>query len=276
MKTQLRNITRTFRIVFLLITGTYYINSQAQIIYTDIVPDYTSDDLYDFYNLDLNNDQQVDYVIGSYSDYFGFTYLQIFSPNSFNSIISVTPWSANPLPLNNGVVIDQTPTTTNGETYETWGIFTVGDCPIYEPNCFYDWENLKDKYLGLRFFYNGQNHYGWARMDVTSPTQWVIKDYAYNATPNQHIFAGQTTLGLEESFFAEVKIIVSNRVVSIHNLPNHSKFNLYTLNGQKLLYGDLEKINHTINVENLSSGLYILELIAHNSASTMKRKIIIH
>ena len=49
-----------------------------------------------------------------------------------------------------------------------------------------------DKFLGLRFeILPGEIHYGWARLAVgTNPTNWVIKDYAYEESAGIGITLG--------------------------------------------------------------------------------------
>ena len=167
-------------------------NIDSFIVYTDIDPDFKSENLNDSYNLDLNNDQIIDFTVSSDS-YESWDWLGIASnPNVENGIISTTPWYSHPVPLNIGKEIFNLRGYSNGESFQTWGVFTVGDCFGGEQGCIYDWKNKVDMYLGLRFNLKGRIHYGWARLDVASVTQWVIKDYAYNATPNMPILAGQT------------------------------------------------------------------------------------
>jgi hypothetical protein len=57
--------------------------------------------------------------------------------------------------------------------------------------------NPKDRYLGIRFSINGQFHYGWIRLSVTSNVQLnkqtlsaTITGYAYETVPNKAILAG--------------------------------------------------------------------------------------
>ena len=158
------------------------IDKESIIIYTDIEPDFTSENLDDSYNLDLNNDQNVDFKVMSFwGPEMWESELVISSvPIDRNGILSLgqgPPYTA--YPLNSGVKISNT----EGEFYQTQSFFNPYECI----GCI----SWKDKYLGLRFIIDGKTHYGCARLDVTSTTQWVIKDYAYNATPNMPIFAGQ-------------------------------------------------------------------------------------
>ncbi|MEP6260332.1 MAG: hypothetical protein ABJ092_02050 [Gillisia sp.] len=166
-------------------------NDQSNIVYTDIEPDFTSINLNDYYNLDLNNDQIIEFTLSSrydsWMEWFGIAS----NPNFKNSIISTTPWYSHPVPLNSGKEIFNLRGYSKGESFETWGFFIIGDCFANEKECLNDWKNKGDMYLGLRFNLQGKIHYGWARMNVASTTKWVIKDYAYNATPNNPILAGQ-------------------------------------------------------------------------------------
>jgi hypothetical protein len=174
----------------------------AQIIYTDIEPDFVSDNqnpsyglvFSHSYGLDLNNDQLVDYVL-ELNSWELEDYLYIGSnQGDQNGIISVAPWDANPVPLQLGIEISTNPdraVPNQGLYYEIGGFFVIGNCPVGESNCFYDWKLKGDRFLGLRFEINGEVHYGWARIRIESPTEWRVKDYAYNATPNNPICAGR-------------------------------------------------------------------------------------
>lgn len=160
------------------------------IIYTDIEPDFNSENVEDFYELDLNRDGVVDFNLSSSSDVW--EWLGI-NANTSGGIIAVTPWYTNIVPLEIDTEIFTPSRFFNGEYYAASGFITLGDCLGNEDRdaCYYDWSGKNDKYLGLRIVINGQKHYGWARLSVTSSTQWVISDYAYNTTPNSPILAGQ-------------------------------------------------------------------------------------
>lgn len=164
--------------------------NNSVIIYTNNDPEFSSETIGDVYNLDLNNDLIVDFTLLSIKDTDNLNYLVI-SGTGNNKFISVTPWYASPVPLDKSSEIFNLVGYKNGETYESIGYFTIGNCFGGEALCYEDWKNRKNKYLGLKFSINGQMHYGWVQMDVTSPTQWVIKDYAYNPAPLMSILAGE-------------------------------------------------------------------------------------
>ena len=57
-------------------------------------------------------------------------------------------------------------------------------------------QNVTNRYLGLKFLLNGQIHYGWARFTVSSGTGRInvqLTGYAYETIANRPIIAGQTS-----------------------------------------------------------------------------------
>jgi len=55
------------------------------------------------------------------------------------------------------------------------------------------WLGVTNRYLGVKFLINGQVHFGWARLTVTSGLEATLTGYAYETVPNKSIKAGQTT-----------------------------------------------------------------------------------
>lgn len=61
------------------------------------------------------------------------------------------------------------------------------------------WNNVKNRYLGLKFSINGKTHFGWARLNVTCTTTFgnhvvtgLLTGYAYETVPNKPIITGKT------------------------------------------------------------------------------------
>ena len=55
--------------------------------------------------------------------------------------------------------------------------------------------NPKNRYLGVRFLIDGETHYGWVRLTVTTQSHpylfgGTITAYAYETVPNKAILAG--------------------------------------------------------------------------------------
>lgn len=167
-------------------------DTESTIIYTDIVPDFSSASINYYYNLDLNNDLIDDFYMGSYFNVINlFEINSIQESNNINACMVVNPFSPYTLPLYKDNEIFKLAGNANSPNYASMAYFIIKDCISGESECNYNWKDKKDNYLGLRFYIKGQTHYGWVRLDITSHTEWVIKDYAFNATPNSPILAGQ-------------------------------------------------------------------------------------
>jgi hypothetical protein len=55
-------------------------------------------------------------------------------------------------------------------------------------------KGVKDRYLGLRFETNGQNHFGWERLSVRFSKEGfsaILTGYAYETVPNKAIPTGK-------------------------------------------------------------------------------------
>ncbi len=62
--------------------------------------------------------------------------------------------------------------------------------------CGGNWDNVRNRYLGLKFDIAGHTHYGWARLTVSCSLQKSIvakiTGYAYETIPNKPIITGKT------------------------------------------------------------------------------------
>lgn len=58
------------------------------------------------------------------------------------------------------------------------------------------WENggkgVRNRYLGLKFIIKDKIHFGWARINFTSPANVILTGYAYETIPGKAIIAGAT------------------------------------------------------------------------------------
>ncbi len=59
------------------------------------------------------------------------------------------------------------------------------------------WFNVKDRYVGLKFYIKGEPHYGWARLSVETHKHplkitGILTGYAYETIPSKSIIAGKT------------------------------------------------------------------------------------
>ncbi len=68
--------------------------------------------------------------------------------------------------------------------------------------CYGPWNDVKNRYLGLKFTSKGKTHFGWARLNVhCNPQNFkitaVLTGYAYETIPRKPIIAGRT-MGTDE------------------------------------------------------------------------------
>ena len=188
------------------------ISAEGAIVYTDVDPDETYTEHTDFYNLDLNNDGNVDFIVyvvdistpGVFSTPSGATYAGLFQdvllfPAPGNSAAASTVSSAfiYPYALSAGDVIDTGLNFRSDSVQSMATYLAVVDFPapgsLYMFYSFGNWQGgVEDKFLGLRFQSDGETYYGWARLDCGADHHsFTIKDYAYNSTPDEMIIAGE-------------------------------------------------------------------------------------
>ena len=62
--------------------------------------------------------------------------------------------------------------------------------------CFGPWNNVMNRYLGLKFQISGKTHYGWARLSASCDSthnhiKALLTGYAYETVPNRPILTGE-------------------------------------------------------------------------------------
>lgn len=242
--------------------------SNGQIIYTDVTPDYAGGNGTN-YGLDMDNDTTIDFgIIGSTTPAVG-----IYGLTSMNSFLGSQPGPyIYPFALNSGDPIS------SGQA--TWfGSYDVGT--LNYNSCYggigsSNWCGVTDKYLGLRFQIGANTHYGWARLDVSaSGDSFTVKDYAYNSVPDAPIDAGQT-LDVDEFSRNNVRIVALNKTIGLYNLPSSTDYSLFSISGQKVAQGSIaNQDSYTIEAYGVSSGVYIIELVDSDTKDVLRKKIVL-
>lgn len=146
------------------------------------------------YNLDLNHDGTVDFLIQEW-DNGGFS--------SSNALLAdaavgngVLGRGHRAMALTSGASIGPSQNFiaggNNGEVMVSVTHFTTGGTSYVHGS----WANVRNRYLGLKFKIDGETHYGWARVSVERQAfhfTATLTGYAYETIPNQAIKAGQKT-----------------------------------------------------------------------------------
>lgn len=159
--------------------------SEAQIIYTDVNPDYAYLTEYeeDYAFIDLNNDGVVDFELNQYFS---------FSPGS-SSAGGSTGWTFTYVQLTplNGNEIVRYYSTFSSIIFATGFIEgdTINSNHLWTSQTVWPWE--EDRFMGVRLNDNGETHYGWLRVSWDGLYNRGA-EYAYNTVPDQMILAGDS------------------------------------------------------------------------------------
>jgi len=152
--------------------------------------------------LDLNNDQQIDFILTSVlleENNRPYLYLVVNrkSPqlnkimvNTSSELVDAGYWA---VPFEKNVNIGPTESAENQWTPDLSKAFliNVSDNGINKTFAG-EWIGKKDKYLGLKFLIGNAYHYGWLRISHTEGEEKLaIIDYAYNREAGKAIKAGQ-------------------------------------------------------------------------------------
>ena len=253
--------------------------ANAQIVYTDVNPDFAHPGNEIGYGLDLDNDANFDFAMFSADTVVTsgarvrYTVIAPYgTAAASNAIAGESPSGYDyALALNSGDMIDAT---LNWIAATNTMAYNVDSNNPYNEN----WNGVTDKYLGLKFVVAGNTHYGWARLDVQAVADvWTLKDYAFNGTPNGSITAGQ---------MAGVNTMELESLVHFVNQPNNTvkvvvnggltegAITLVSANGQTVSTGNVDSDEYIVDLNGLSAGIYVIN--AQFAEGSMTKKVIVH
>lgn len=146
------------------------------------------------YNLNLNHDRTVDFLIQQWNYQNWSSNNQLLADPAVGNGVMGKEYIASALASGASIGPNQTfiAGESNGEvmlsvTHTTTG----GPSFVHGP-----WANVRNRYLGLKFQISGETHYGWARLSVRRQQfhfTALLTGYAYETEPNTAIKAGQTS-----------------------------------------------------------------------------------
>lgn len=137
-----------------------------------------------------------------------------------------------------------------------------------------------DKYLGVKFRSESDSLcYGWIRCDVKDDGRTlVIKDYAYEMTPDYPIIAGDT------KHYIDIIDSIPNSLVTIYSFNEllyislkdsvETQVTIVNLAGQKIHSFETAQKQNTIDLSSLASGIYIVS--AEYKGQVYSTKVLIH
>lgn len=119
-----------------------------------------------------------------------------------------------------------------------------------------------NKYCGIKLYNNGNIFYGWVRLSW-SGSYVKVHDFAYNATPDMMILAGQTeSTGLNNNEATDpFTITLRNGNIEITSEGTDNKINrvrIINFSGQCIQEIDINNYKASINTSSITPGFYII------------------
>ncbi len=235
----------------------------GQVIYHDFDPDILIV-AEDTFALDLNNDGMVDFNLHTFVNAGAFTKAEVYvnSSQSINAVDATTGPLGYYYPrvLSQGDPIGQTNSWIAPIPYATFVIaYTTG-------NVYGNWSGTDNGYMGMRFAAGSNTHYGWLRMDVSVDGSTItVKDYAYQATPDEGLAAGEQSVGIGSippTLAASVFEFDRQLTISLKQSYSNPVITIINSLGQKILQHSVTTGLTRLDLAKLSSGNYLVTVTA--------------
>ncbi|GEM_PF-1170275 len=205
------------KLLFSLLVVLFSINANAKIVYTDIKPDVTTTlgvgghSAGNIVAIDFNQDgtQEYNFRWDDYGATGWFMHMTYATGNEFNlKGTSTNPYGGRYIQaMTAGSIIDAS---------ANWGN-SVPE-PFIGDNSDPNFQNLGDKYVGVKFFIGSKIYYGWVLVSFNSSKKLTIKEYAYENTPNTAIKAGDVGGTTQTSYDIAMDSISINSIAIKGNI----------------------------------------------------------
>ncbi|MBW6481851.1 MAG: T9SS type A sorting domain-containing protein [Vicingaceae bacterium] len=259
-------------------------SATGQIIYTDVIPDQTVTGQNQIITIDLNNDMTGDFiaaVVGNSQVNAAVavpfaTGSACAGGNPDNEIMGSAPSAYNYVKkLANGAAVGATgPWLGTNCVQGTMGFYVIGQGSPYNE----EWNGgVTDGYMGLKFSVGGNIHYGWARFDVSADQLTLtLKDYAYNATPNTPINAGDMgTSSVSENIANQVSLFNYNNTLKLTTDAKLTNGVMQIMNAAGQLVKEIKVVSGTQEylLDDMAAGLYVVNVTYDQGVLTEKINI---
>jgi hypothetical protein len=260
-------------------------DANAQIVYTDVNPDLTvtATSTGAGFNLDLDNNGVVDFVVGAVSGIFTYTSssggtMQFPYNLAFAYTAAPTTNMMDTIAPDGFTVAHNT--NDNISAVNLWdnsGQFTLGYDFTTVSAVYGQWPGATDKYLALKFDIGGTTHYGWARLTVSADAGTItLKDFAYESTANLPILAGATSsvTGIASLELKDVNVFSYERKVNINlGEVKDATISITDMAGREVSSVQLNSGSTQIDLSNVSAGIYMVSVNSAEGRTTAKISI---
>jgi hypothetical protein len=133
-----------------------------------------------------------------------------------------------------------------------------------------NWDNVANRFIGLKMNKNGDDFYGWAQMTIapgTSQPTVTLFDMAFQKTTGKSITAGQT-VGMNHIIINSAKYILNDRQLNILT-DRAENLSITDISGHQLLNADV-KSNKSVDLSAYPNGIYLVRISTDNGIMTDK------
>ena len=262
------------RIYLLIILAIYLVEMiNAQVVYTNVWDTLSIPNT--VYQLDINNDQVIDYEINLNDVSSNGCYtinIKCFNDNNV-AVYSPPVKTLAPYSYENNTSIDEF---LNWHSYDygNGGLMAMGtQCTGY---FFGNFRGVEDEFIGLKFSDVNETYYGWIRVDVSLNSDWVIiKDYAYNTSGFSLMTSVSTGSEMIEYDLGNFRIFPNptKDYLTIYLENNiESYLEILDITG-KVIYKDNFLKEGRISTSGFKKGIYFVKV--ENNDNVIIRKIIV-
>ncbi|MBG15830.1 MAG: hypothetical protein CL853_05705 [Crocinitomicaceae bacterium] len=266
--------------------------ASAQVNYTDLNPDVLVTGHMNNYILDLNADNNPDFVFMTLDTAAAgsLTYGGIpitYNVNYAGAIVYPSPgnsWAGSSTSMSSSFNMVNIPQGSSIGSNNSWsstsgpvGLLADISIPALNYSLSYPAGPFLGTtgFMGLKFNVGGNTHYGWIRVEVGANGEFLsIKDYAFDATPNTAIVAGETGSGpvgvndLEE-FVNVFNFSNALRIETSENYQN-AELSLVSISGKQLVNQQITSTTTVLNTSEIASGIYLLSITSKDKVYTKK------
>jgi len=238
-------------------------DASGQIIFTDVEPDFTSTAGGENFDLDIDGDGINEFIIEN-----GGSFTQIDGGTLTGTIISQPNNGYNyALNFSEGTMIDASAA---GFSFGSVGslCYAAGFDLTF---CGED-NSTPDGFAGISFVdVDGNTHFGWVRLEGVTSSTFTITEFAYEATPDTPIATGDGVLSLEDNTIEGFTSFVdTNNILNLNAQTPLSNISIYNITGQEVLSRSLSNTNETIDLNTLSTGVYIARVAVEGIETAIK------
>jgi len=224
-------------------------NASGQVVFTDVDPDFEGG-LNDSFAIDFDDDG-VDDVIIAQTD----IYVRA-NGNVVGSGSGGVYYASN---LSEGTLISA------GNSFQSYGdlCYSGGF-----PNSFC--ATGPEGFLGVQFDISGETHFGWVQVAGIDSENFILLGFAYEQTPGVGIEAGDGILSLEDNTIEGLTSFVANDVLTINARNPLENITIHNVNGQVVASQKLASTTETVDLNVLSTGVYIATVQSEGRLKAIK------